>query len=70
VRLIKAPVERGNEEAPSPKMSSEQSQKEAQGIQSMELGLRLLTVLATARGPMALRDLSAAAGVSPSKAHR
>lgn len=51
-------------------MVSEANQKEAQGIQSMELGLRVLAVLAQARGPMALRDLSAAAGVSPSKAHR
>lgn len=51
-------------------MASEENQKERQGIQSMELGLRVLSVLAKARGPMALRDLSAAAGLSPSKAHR
>lgn len=48
----------------------EQSQRESQGIQSMELGLRVLDVLARAHGPMALRDLSAAAGLSPSKVHR
>lgn len=43
---------------------------ERQGIQSAEQGLGILAALARARGPMALRDLSAAVGMSPSKAHR
>jgi DNA-binding IclR family transcriptional regulator len=41
-----------------------------QGIQSIEVGNRLLLALADASGPMLLRDLAVAAGMSASKAHR
>jgi DNA-binding IclR family transcriptional regulator len=41
-----------------------------QGIQSIEVGNRLLLVLAEASAPMMLRDLASAAGMTASKAHR
>ncbi|MGE5384976.1 MAG: IclR family transcriptional regulator [Betaproteobacteria bacterium] len=44
--------------------------QERQGIQSIEVGCRLLNALAVARRPMMLRDLAAAAGMPPAKAHR
>jgi DNA-binding IclR family transcriptional regulator len=44
--------------------------RQRQGIQSVEVGSTLLEVLACARGPLSLRDLSARAKMSPSKAHR
>lgn len=40
------------------------------GIQSIEVGVRLLDVLAAASGPMTLRDLGIGAGMSSSKARR
>ena len=40
------------------------------GIQSVETGIRLLEALERADGPLALKDLSAAAGLDPSGAHR
>jgi DNA-binding IclR family transcriptional regulator len=40
------------------------------GIQSVEIGLNLLKRLAAHGAPMRLRDLAAAAGMSPSKTHR
>jgi DNA-binding IclR family transcriptional regulator len=44
--------------------------KERAGIQSVEVGFTLLDVLARAPGPLMLRDLAAAAGMSAAKAHR
>ncbi len=44
--------------------------KERAGIQSVEVGFALLDVLAKAEGPLMLRDLAAAAGMSAAKAHR
>ncbi|MCJ0764664.1 IclR family transcriptional regulator [Variovorax terrae] len=44
--------------------------KERAGIQSVEVGFSLLGVLAQAAGPLMLRDLAAAAGMSAAKAHR
>ena len=44
--------------------------KERAGIQSVEVGFTLLQVLANAAGPLMLRDLAAAAGMSAAKAHR
>ncbi|HSH90951.1 MAG TPA: IclR family transcriptional regulator [Ramlibacter sp.] len=44
--------------------------KERAGIQSVEVGFSLLGVLAQAPGPLMLRDLAAAAGMSAAKAHR
>jgi DNA-binding IclR family transcriptional regulator len=45
-------------------------QKIRKGIQSIEVGHRLLEVLAAAPGPMALGDLAEAARMPASKAHR
>jgi DNA-binding IclR family transcriptional regulator len=45
-------------------------QKARKGIQSIEVGQRLLEVLASAPGPMALGELADAALMPPSKAHR
>jgi DNA-binding IclR family transcriptional regulator len=44
--------------------------KAQQGIQSIEVGGRLLRSLAEARQPQMLRDLAAAAGMPAAKAHR
>jgi DNA-binding IclR family transcriptional regulator len=44
--------------------------KERAGIQSVEVGFGLLEVLSRAAGPLMLRDLAAAAGMSAAKAHR
>ena len=44
--------------------------RERAGIQSVEVGFALLEVLAQAKGPLMLRDLAAAAGMSAAKAHR
>ena len=44
--------------------------KERAGIQSVEVGFGLLEVLGKAAGPLMLRDLAAAAGMSAAKAHR
>lgn len=44
--------------------------KERAGIQSVEVGFGLLDVLGKADGPLMLRDLAAAAGMSAAKAHR
>ena len=44
--------------------------KERAGIQSVEVGFALLQVLAEAPGPLMLRDLAGAAGMSAAKAHR
>ncbi|MCW5629876.1 MAG: IclR family transcriptional regulator [Rhodoferax sp.] len=40
------------------------------GIQSVEVGFALLDALSRATGPLMLRDLAAAAGMSAAKAHR
>jgi DNA-binding IclR family transcriptional regulator len=40
------------------------------GIQSISVGVSILRALASAPGPMALRDLAKAAGMLPSKAYR
>jgi DNA-binding IclR family transcriptional regulator len=44
--------------------------KERAGIQSVEVGFGLLEALSLAPGPLMLRDLAAAAGMSAAKAHR
>src|SRR3569623_716944 len=44
--------------------------KERAGIQSVEGGFALLDVLSKAQGPLMLRDLAAAAGMSAAKAQR
>src|SRR5437667_3660806 len=40
------------------------------GIQSIDTGIRLLEVMEKADGPLALKELSAKAGLDPSSAHR
>jgi DNA-binding IclR family transcriptional regulator len=44
--------------------------RERRGIQSVDTGMRLLEVLEKADGPLALKELSAAAQMDPSSAHR
>lgn len=44
--------------------------KDRQGIQSVEVGVRLLRALAEAPGALTLKDLAAGAGMPASKAHR
>jgi DNA-binding IclR family transcriptional regulator len=44
--------------------------KERAGIQSVEVGFGLLAALGQAEGPLMLRDLAKAAGMSAAKAHR
>lgn len=44
--------------------------KERAGIQSVEVGFSLVDALTRARGPLMLKDLAAAAGMSAAKAHR
>ncbi|MES2414112.1 MAG: IclR family transcriptional regulator [Pseudomonadota bacterium] len=48
----------------------EDSVPQRAGIQSVEVGFGLLQVLAASSGPLMLRDLAAAAGMSAAKAHR
>ncbi len=45
-------------------------QENRAGIQSVEVGFALLDAMAHAKGPLMLRDLAAAAGMSAAKAHR
>lgn len=45
-------------------------QKERQGIQSVELGYRVLAAIADNRGPLSLRELSQRAAMPASKVHR
>jgi DNA-binding IclR family transcriptional regulator len=44
--------------------------RESQGVQGVEIGLRLASRLARATGPMTLRELAQATGLHPSKTHR
>lgn len=44
--------------------------KERAGIQSVEVGFTLIEALAQASGPLMLKDVAAAAGMSAAKAHR
>lgn len=46
------------------------SRSARRGIQSIDTGMRLLEALEKADGPLALKDLSALAGLDPSSAHR
>ena len=45
-------------------------EKERAGIQSVEVGFSLIEALAQASGPLMLKDVAAAAGMSAAKAHR
>ena len=44
--------------------------KERQGIQSIEVGFRLLKVMAATNRPMMLRDIASSSGMPAAKAHR
>src|SRR5580658_3163830 len=44
--------------------------KSQQGVQSVEVGMRLFKALAAASDPLMLKDLAAAARMPPAKAHR
>src|SRR5262245_24844823 len=44
--------------------------KKSRGIQSIDTGIRLLEAMEKADGPLALKELSARAGLDPSSAHR
>jgi DNA-binding IclR family transcriptional regulator len=59
-------IKRKNALLPSPDLAPAQRA----GIQSVEVGFSLLQVLAASPGPLMLRDLAAAAGMSAAKAHR
>lgn len=54
--------------APTPKPTAPPAQRA--GIQSVEVGFSLLQVLGASSGPLMLRDLASAAGMSAAKAHR
>ena len=47
-----------------------QNEKAATGVQSAEVALKLLSVLAEGKGEMSLSRLAAASGIAPAKAHR
>jgi DNA-binding IclR family transcriptional regulator len=49
---------------------SQSRKKRSRGVQSIDTGIRLLEVLERAAGPLALKELSARAGLDPSGAHR
>src|SRR5688500_6620736 len=51
-------------------MPKKKTRKPQQGVQGVEIGLRLAFALARAPGPLALRELARAAGLPTSKAHR
>jgi DNA-binding IclR family transcriptional regulator len=51
-------------------LAEERDADSRQGIQSIEVGVPLLRALADHGAPMMLRDLAAAAGMPPAKAHR
>jgi DNA-binding IclR family transcriptional regulator len=46
------------------------SEAQRQGIQSIELAMRVLVAVETGRGPLSLTQIAAASGMSASKAHR
>ena len=50
-------------------LAPENGVRERRGIQSIEVGGALLAALEAHGAPMMLRDLAAAAGMSPAKAH-
>ena len=55
--------------AASPALDDEDDTRTQRGIQSIEVGGRLLLALAGSGRPMALKDLAQAAGMTPAKAH-
>jgi DNA-binding IclR family transcriptional regulator len=51
-------------------LTNSPAQPQRRGIGAIETGLELLDVLASAPGPMKLKEIAAAAGMAPAKAHR
>lgn len=51
------------------KAAKSPSPRKGRGIQSIEVGHRLLVALVAASQPLSLRDLAAAAGLAPAQAH-
>ncbi len=51
-------------------MSQDENSEGSKGVQSVEVGLELFRVLATAGGPIGLSDLARLAGMHRAKAHR
>ncbi|MGD9945307.1 MAG: IclR family transcriptional regulator [Burkholderiaceae bacterium] len=51
-------------------MNKRSPSKRAAGVQSVEIGIELLSVLAHQRRPIKISDLAARAGMAPAKAHR
>lgn len=49
---------------------TKKTKRPQQGVQGVEIGLKLAFALAQAQGPMALGDIARAAGLPASKAHR
>lgn len=49
---------------------TQRAKQSQQGVQSIEVGARLLQALTDSRRPLMLRDLAAAAGMPAAKAHR
>ncbi len=54
----------------SPNDDTDDAEPQRAGIQSVEVGFELLQAMSQADGPLMLRDLAAAAGMSAAKAHR
>jgi DNA-binding IclR family transcriptional regulator len=50
--------------------AADDNEPQRAGIQSVEVGFELLQAMSEAHGPLMLRDLAAAAGMSAAKAHR
>ena len=50
--------------------AADDNEPQRAGIQSVEVGFELLQAMSEADGPLMLRDLAAAAGMSAAKAHR
>lgn len=55
---------------PASRSKAPPSRAPAGGVNSLEVGLRVARVLAARGQPQALKDIAAAAGMSPAKAHR
>lgn len=59
-----------NKARPKTTTSAEPASARKSGVQSIDVGAKLLEALSRHLGPMNLRDIAAAAGMSASKAHR
>jgi len=62
-------MQKANIVAPAAEVGAERS-RERQGVQSVEVGGRILAVMAAMSGPGTLKDIAKGAGMSASKVHR